>query len=154
MSTVNSTRSDRVDKGLNILLILTTVVTLLTLVLLVVTTPRIFSSANNSEEVRRGNEIAACRSQWRTRVDDAMSQVLAKKSELDILTNEGLQASVAKDNDALLATTLEAPEKRDAVMTAVNNLTTAIDDYRAAVDKSIDDSDAFLTECRKIRGSN
>lgn len=154
MSTVNSTRSGRVDKRLNILLIVTTAVTILTLCLLVITTPRIFSSASNSEEVKKGNEIAACRSHWRSYVDDAIGDVLAKKTELDVLTNEGLEASVSGDRAALLENTLKAPEKRDAVILAVNNLTTAIDDYRIAIEKSIDDPQAFVAECRKLRESD
>ncbi len=127
---------------------------LLVLVLVAVAIVRLpsdLSTSRNAEEVRRGNEIASCRSQWRSRVDDAVGRVLAAKSELDVLTNEGLQASVTGDDARLEVLTGSAPAERDAVLAAVGELTKATDDYRAAVDRSVADPAGFLADCRRQR---
>jgi len=120
-------------------------------VVAIVRLPSDLSTSRNAEEVRRANEIASCRSQWRSRVDDAVGRVLAAKSELDVLTNEGLQASVTGDDARLETLTGQAPAERDSVLAAVAELTKATDDYRAAVDRSVADPAGFLADCRNQR---
>lgn len=127
--------SHRKDVVLNWVLAMVAVLVLGSAVMLVVALPAIFSARNNTDEVRRGNEMAACRALLAYDVNSA-------KADLDIVFALGLQAAVA-DDDATLQ------QQADLIPERAKILRDALEAQRIGNELSRDDPDAFLTECQQ-----
>ena len=102
--------------------------------MLIIALPAIFSAENNSDQVRNGNEMAACRSIYRAKIDDA-------SANLQVVISQGLQA-LARDDDAALDQAVVGLAETE------NRLKQATNDYTDAVNRSSEDPDQFLAECR------
>lgn len=101
--------------------------------MLVIALPAIFSAENNSDQIRDGNEMAACRSIYRAKIDDA-------SANLQIVIAQGLQA-IAKDDEAGLDEAVLGLAETELM------LQRATDDYTDAVNRSSADPEAFLADC-------
>lgn len=101
--------------------------------MLVVALPAIFSAENNSDQVRDGNEMQACRSTYRAKIDDA-------SANLQIVIAHGLQAIAQDDDEGLNEAVLGLAETE-------LQLKRATEDYTDAVNRSSSDPEAFLAEC-------
>lgn len=95
--------------------------------------PAVYSTRNNTDQVRRGNEMAACRSLLAYEVNTA-------KAELDILFAEGLQAVVAEDDAATAELAEQIPGRAKAVRLALES-------QRVGNELSRDEPEAFLAQC-------
>lgn len=127
--------SHRKDMILNWVLAVVAVLVLGSAVMLVVALPAIFSARNNSDEVKRGNEMAACRALLSYDVN-------AAKADLDIVFALGLQAAVA-DDDTTLRTQADLIPERAKV------LREALEAQRVGNELSRDDPGAFLIHCQE-----
>jgi hypothetical protein len=127
--------SHRKDLVLNWVLAMVAVLVLGSAVMLVVALPAIFSARNNTDEVRRGNEMAACRALLAYDVNSA-------KADLDIVFALGLQAAVA-DDDVTLRT------QADLIPERAKLLRDALEAQRVGNELSRDDPAAFLRECER-----
>jgi len=151
------------DRRLTVVMILSGILAAGMIVLFVVAVPAIFSSKDNSSQVRQGNELAACRSEFNARVVEAQDKVEEARdgvddarADRDNLVLMGLAASATGD-DAFLATLAQAtPAVIDAIAAArvVKNSARsekeeAVRQYAAAVRRSSDDPIEFLAECQK-----
>lgn len=139
--------STKQDRAVNVIGVLTLVVTIGVLILAAVSIPILLDTSNNADQVRRGNEIAACRAEIRSHVDLAIGAVLASKAELDLLTNRGFEASMRGDDAELALIVGQAPAARDEVVLSIDALNAAVDRYAEATTASVDDPDAFLASC-------
>lgn len=127
--------SHRKDVVLNWVLAFVAVLVLGSAVMLVVALPAIFSARNNTDEVRKGNEMAACRALLAYDVNSA-------KADLDIVFALGLQAAVA-DDDATLR------QQADLIPDRAKVLRDALEAQRVGNELSRDDPEAFLRECQR-----
>ena len=127
--------SHRKDVVLNWVLAMVAVLVLGSAVMLVVALPAIFSARNNTDEVRRGNEMAACRALLAYDVNSA-------KADLDIVFALGLQAAVADDDVSLR-------QQADLIPERAKVLRDALEAQRVGNELSRDDPDAFLEECQR-----
>lgn len=147
------------DRRITILLILSGVV----IALMVVGTPFVIATANTTQEVRTSSDLQACRSEANSRVTDARTAFDIARSkrdtaatELNLLTNAGLQAAVSGDDAALVKVTVALPaaraevhKKEQVVVDATDHLLDVSADYVAAVRMSRENPDRFLAECTK-----
>jgi hypothetical protein len=108
--------------------------------------PAVYSARNNSDEVRRSNELAACRSELRADIDDATTSLEVANSQLLGLLPEGIAAAM---NDPTLLDELlgQAQAATAAQDDAVNELLAANARYRDAAELSADNPDEFLRQC-------
>lgn len=106
--------------------------------------PKIFSSANNSEAVKRGSDLQACRSTYASRVTEATT-------EANDLVLRGL-AAVGRSDDAELALLVtDPPGPQGAPIDEARELVqarTAV--YAKAVVLSRKNPDRFLENCRRL----
>lgn len=110
--------------------------------------PAVYSARNNSDEVRRSNELAACRSELRADIDDATTSLEVANSQLLGLLPEGIAA--AMNDPALLDELLaQAQAASTAQDDAVAALLAANARYRDAAELSAEDPERFLQECQK-----
>lgn len=134
------------DRTINGVLAVVAVLTAGSVIMLVIALPAIFSSRNNSDAVRQGNELAACRSEYRADIDDANTALAVANSRLVTLLPEGIAA--AMDDPAGLVPVLDAATSaRAEVDVALVELRAATDRYRVAVSESRADPEGFLAEC-------
>lgn len=129
--------SHRKDLILNWVLAVVAILVLGSAVMLVVALPAIFSARNNTDEVKRGNEMAACRALLSYNVN-------AAKADLDIVFALGLQAAVAEDDDALQGQVGQIPERAKV-------LRDALEAQRVGNELSRDDPAEFLIRCQEDR---
>jgi hypothetical protein len=127
------TSGNRTDRALNGILLFIAVLTAGSVIMLIVALPAIFSSNDNSSQVKQGNEMAACRSLLAYEVNSA-------KAELDILFALGLQAAVT-DNDAQLE------ELAALIPDGAAKVRTALEQQRVGNELSRDDPGQFLVDC-------
>lgn len=92
---------------------------------------------DNSGQVAVGNELASCRADSRSAVDDA-------NKDLTILVIRGLRATAEGDRVQLEAIVTESKQAELALIAAT-------DGYRKAVRESIEHPTRFLTECKAVR---
>ena len=93
------------------------------------------NAADNSSEVARGNEVAACRAQSRAAIDEA-------DKTISVLVLRGLRAAALSDQETLR-------EVAAASLPAEKALSSATQRYRRDVDLSVHDPATFLEECRR-----
>ena len=129
--------SHRKDLILNWVLAVVAILVLGSAVMLVVALPAIFSARNNTDEVKRGNEMAACRALLAYDVHWA-------KADLDIVFALGLQAAVADDDDTLKTQADLIPDRAKA-------LRDALEAQRVGNELSRDDPGEFLIRCEQDR---
>lgn len=126
--------ADRVDRGINLVLVAVAIMTAASLVLLALAVPAVFSSRNNTSEVREGNELTGCRGAIN-------AQVTAHLVEVILIQSEGLEAVVTENDaardSAIVRLNRERNETREALAV-----------YQEAVARSRKDPGAFLAECR------
>lgn len=111
-------------------------------------TPAVYSARNNSDEVRRGNDLAACRSEARADIDDASTALEVANSKLVGLLPAGIAAAMSNP-DSLDELLVEATAARDELDEALADLQDANARYRAAVELSTDNPDLFLEQCQE-----
>lgn len=124
--------------------------------------PAVLAARDNSDEVRRGNEMAACRSEIRTQtLDRAHTQLAIAQTSLDnanstvvSLLPAGLAAAML-DPDQVQPVLAEAIVATEAVSTAGDDVSRAITEledasrsFEQAVAESRLDPDRFLERCR------
>lgn len=109
--------------------------------------PAVFSARNNTDEVRRGNELAACRSEMRADIDDATAALEVANSQLVGMLPEGLAAAM-NNPEQLQALLEQATAARADVDQAVADLVAANARYRESVELSTSNPDEFLERCR------
>lgn len=144
-----NTSSAASDRRLNLLLALSAIVAVCALIGAFVAIPKILSSADTTERIDRASAVQGCRALFRVEVDDANADLQASRAELDVLTNEGLEATARGDRAALAGIVGELMPAREAVTAAVVSLRATTDEYRRLVDLSREDEGAFLAECRR-----
>lgn len=109
--------------------------------------PAVYSTRNNTDQVRLGNELAACRSQARADVDDAAARLEVANTKLVALLPEGIEA--AMNDPARLSALLERAQSASLdTEEALAGLQVATDRYRAAVVASRDTPEQFLADCQ------
>jgi len=153
---------DRTDRALNGVLAVVAVLTAGSVIMLMVALPAIFSSSNNSDQVRRGNELTTCRADFVSNVDEADGQLSAAKARLLIadsdqlsLLPEGLAAAL-QDPDSvgpILAESIAGQEAIEAaqadVLEKVDELFAAVEARREANRRSRVEPEEFLAECKE-----
>jgi hypothetical protein len=134
----------RQNRLLTIVLILAAISVLATAIIIIFGLPRIFASANNSQAVRRGSDLQACRSAYASQVTDATTAA-------NDLVLRGL-AAVGRGDDAdleYLVTDPPGPQRAPiddarALVVKRNNA------YVKAVEMSRSDPDGFLAACNDL----
>lgn len=96
--------------------------------------PALISTRTTTGEVARGNELAACRAEYRAAIDRASAAG-------SVLVLEGLGALAAGERDHLVRLT-------DQVAGVQARIADAIDRYDMAVTRSREDPEGFLADCR------
>jgi gamma-glutamyl:cysteine ligase YbdK (ATP-grasp superfamily) len=131
------------DRALRWLLVGVAIVTVTTLVVGFITAPYIISGANNSDQVVKGNELNACRSQLAAQVTDARTNVDEARTGYEVALGEVAQQLAAKsDLTIALKALADAGDDIAAKTVALRQVTT---DYKAALVVSSDDPNQFLT---------
>lgn len=102
--------------------------------LVAVTAPAVIQSRDNVSQVQRGNELAGCRSEHLVSILDGVTRVLLTQSE-------GLEAYATDDMELLARSVEQIQEDREATRRAMLA-------YSVAVQRSSENPDAFLEECR------
>ncbi len=156
--------ADRTDRALNGVLAVVAVLTAGSVIMLMVALPAIFSSSNNSDQVRRGNELTTCRADFVADVEDADGALSAAKARLLIadsdqlsLLPQGLAAALENPDEIgpILDRSIGGQEAIEAaqvdVLAAVESLFAANEARREANRRSREDPEGFLAEC-KARG--
>jgi hypothetical protein len=152
---------DKGDRRITILLVLTGAVVPLVLIGTLFT----ISTTNTAGEVVKGNEVAGCRSEFNSQVTDARTAFDVARAErdtaateLNLLTNAGLQAAVTDDAATLRVVFERLPEARSLVdkrerivVDATKNLHDVSDAYVVAVKLSRSNPKAFLDKCKETR---
>lgn len=122
------------DRRVTHLLWLTLAVAVVLITTMVLLIPATFAARNNADQVARGNDLAACRSSFRAEVD------LANSLGFTIIL-EGLALLAADDREALGDLAGQVPTIREHIVEATL-------EYNSAVERSQDDPDGFLRDCR------
>lgn len=108
--------------------------------------PAVYSTRNSADEVRRSNELAACRSELRADIDDASTRLDAANAQLLGLLPAGIAAAM-NDTGQLAGLLDQAQAATEAQSIAIDELMAANSRYRAAAELSADDPEAFLAQC-------
>lgn len=105
--------------------------------------------ASNTDASRRTDDLASCRAQYRSAVDDANVVLLDAFGDVQTGIANGVVAAIRQDPTtlALVAADLDAAEERK--QEAVAGMVAASDAYRQAVDLSQTDPDLFLDQCKE-----
>lgn len=140
-------RKRRIDRGLNLIGLITLVVTIVEVLLALVAIPAILNTSSDTDKITEGNEMAACRSIYRSKIDTAMSELVSAEAQLGVLTNEGFQAALDEDRAELDRVLAEAPVIRADLSGAISALSVATTDYATAGDRSLKDPQGFLATC-------
>lgn len=132
------------NKLLRVVLFLAAVSTVATVVIVLFGLPRIFSSADNSQAVRRGSDLQACRSAYASRVTDATTQA-------NDLILRGLAAVGSGDEAELMLLVTDPPGPNGSPIDDARALVVERNDaYTSAVILSRSNPDAFLAACDKL----
>ena len=106
-------------------------------------------TANQSVDAqRRSDEVTACRSAWRTPIDQADAELELARNERDDAYLLGLAAAVTDDDQTLRDLLDQVPDVRVDVAAAVEAKRVAAIEYEAAVQRSLRDPAGFLADCR------
>lgn len=141
------------DRRLNILVAISATVAILMLIGGLIAVPKILATDQTTEQINQANTIQACRALFRVEVDDANADLQAARAELDVLTNQGFEAVVRRDQEAFQQVAPEYPQARATVTAAVAALRAATAEYKRQVklsgSKDMGDKQAFLDACRR-----
>jgi hypothetical protein len=134
----------RQNRLLSAVLVLAAVSVAATVIIIIFGLPKIFASANNSQAVKRGSDLQACRSTYASQVTDATTQA-------NDLVLRGL-AAVGRGDEAGLALLVEDPPGPavSPIDTARALVVKRNDAYLEAVQLSRSDPDAFLRSCDRL----
>ena len=138
---------ERTDKALNGMLLFIAVLTAGSLIMLFIAVPAIFSSRNNSDAVKQGNELATCRSEFNAAIQLAQDGVEDARAERDNLVLNGLAASATGDKAALAAVADDKDDAIEAIRVARAIKTRAVEEYADAVTMSRMQPEQFLAKC-------
>lgn len=127
--------AERVDRGINVVLVAVAMMTACSLALLAVAVPAVFSSRDNSSQVREGNELSGCRGAY-------SAEMVAGLAEIIIIQSEGLEAVVLEDDEAVDRAVVRLHAARDTTVDAKAR-------YLDAVRRAGEDPEGFLKECRR-----
>ena len=134
----------RQNRLLTAVLVLAAISVLATVVIIIFGLPKIFASADNSQAVKRGSDLQACRSTYASQVTDATTGA-------NDLILRGL-AAVGRGDEAELALLVtdppgpqQSPIDEARALVRVRNLA-----YLEAVQLSRSDPDAFLEACNRL----
>lgn len=106
------------------------------------------TAANNSDQVRRGNELSACRSDAYGRVAWTAQQLDQARADLDVLVATGLDAALT-DDDAEMQSVLDRIDTATAeVQARAVEAREAAVAYVEATQLAATDPDRFLDQCR------
>lgn len=134
----------RQGKLLTLVLVLTVLSVGTMAVIAILGLPKIFSGADNSEVVKRGNEMQACRSQFAAAVTDA-------RDRSDDLILRVVKDSIVRDQTDVLALAVDPPgPRRSLIDQARADKRQANREYQMRIRQSRTDPDAFLRACRKL----
>lgn len=112
----------------------------LTAIFGIVAMPKLLAGADSAAATRKGNTLNACRSEYASRVTEAVSA-------RDNLLFEGFVAVVRNDNDTIDRLTAGHPSPAEAARHLVDVRTRQ---YRRAVALSRTHPDRFLDECKEL----
>lgn len=131
----------RQNRLLTAVLVLAAVSVMATAVIIVFGLPRIFASASNSQAVRRGSDLQACRSTYASQVTDATTAA-------NDLVLRGLAAVGRGDDDELALLVTDPPGATESPIDTARALVRERNAaYLEAVQLSRSDPDAFLAAC-------
>lgn len=134
------------DRFVRVLLIAVAAVTALSLVVGMLSAPYIVSGANNSDQVVKGNDLQACRSQSGLQVTDARTSVDEARTRYEVDFGNALQVAFQRGDVA--AALAAVNEDATAIGVATRAERIAQDAYSAAVDQSRTNPDQFLQTCK------
>lgn len=106
------------------------------------------SAANNSDQVRRGNELAACRGDVFATLTDADAALDQARADWDLVYGDGLVAVLENDEAAQAAAVAAIPVAAENVSAAREQVRAASDAYREAARLAVEDPEALLAACR------
>lgn len=133
----------RQNRLLKVVLGLAAISTAATVIIVLFGLPKIFSSADNSQAVKRGSDLQSCRSTY-------ASQVTEATTEANDLVLRGLSAVGREDQAALLVLVTDPPGPEGAPIDEARLLVRErTEAYAAAVLLSRSDPNAFLAGCAK-----
>jgi hypothetical protein len=139
----------RVEKRLNGIVWLTALITAATLILAAIGLPQIVRGADNTAAQRRSDDISACRSEYRSGIDDASLRLdQGNAQSLSHITN-ALAAVALDDNRRLAELAALAPSIEASKTDALDDLSVATKAYAKAVKLSRQDPSRFLELCKR-----
>jgi hypothetical protein len=138
----------RFDRRLNLVFAFVVLITVGLLVFAAIAVPSILTSANNTDSVKRGNDISACRAVARSTLDDLTGAVQNDRTEVELLTNVGLEASVKRDPVRLADVIAKSGPARDLLAADTKALSDATDKYVHLIKMSQQNPDGFLATCK------
>lgn len=118
----------------SILAVLTLLAVLAVLVFVALSYPAIVDSRDAAQGVREQAAATACRAQYRADIDDASAAVAASSAQLDLLTNQALEAVLLGDVNALAALQESVHSARQTLAGSLVTLADANHRYREAID--------------------
>lgn len=135
------------DRLLRFLQVGTAVVVLLVLFMTWGAWTGAWTAANNSDQVRRGNIIASCRTSTYAAAQEAAGALDRARADLDVLVATGLEAALKDDRQAMA----DVLAHIDAATALVAERAYAADEataaYSAAAQLAAVDPDQFLRDC-------
>lgn len=142
------TTSERTkDRGLVLVVILSLVVAVCMVALTIAGVAQTIRTTDDTTSIRLGNDIAACRAQYRLAVDDADASVSAAQADLLVVATKVQRADLTGDVGTAAAAAASLPSAQEEVAAALAKLTLAVETYAAALDLSQNDPAAFLASC-------
>lgn len=106
------------------------------------------TSANNSAEVRRGTQIAACRSTSLAEAMEASSALDRAKAALDMVIAEGLHAFSQGDDVRMGEVIALVPAAEARVVEASVVAEQSFAAYSSAAEAAAADPEGFLSKCQ------
>jgi hypothetical protein len=118
------------------LLAITVITTVIMLLVALVAIPRILETSEDTDAIRQGNALAACRAIYTDRLDNA-------KYRVQDLFLQGLVAATQDDDVRVLAIVDEVQEARTLVAQRT-------DERTVAAARSAEEPERFLRDCREL----
>lgn len=120
---------------------------LLVIGLAVLTIPSINQGRDAAVAVDEQADVLGCRALARTEIDEASGRLDVARTDLEAITSEQLDALIRNDDERLQVLTELAAETRIRLGVLSAELDAATEGYRAAIDLSSEEPDAFLIAC-------
>ncbi|HEY1119907.1 MAG TPA: hypothetical protein VGE43_19485 [Acidimicrobiales bacterium] len=106
------------------------------------------TAANNSDQVRRGNEIAACRGDVFAALSAADAALDQARAEWDLVYGDGLVAVLEGDQAAQDDVVARIPAEAAKVTAAHDTVGQAADAYSEVARMAVEDPQELLDRCR------